>query len=116
MPAQCDFLILLLFCEYIAAYNAFYYKAKCNHVNANTDKQLYDILIDDDFINYVLNPTQQLISKWENYFERYPEKLAIANQAKKILTGEEQCHHLTEFEVKEMEFGIFERCRLQNCN
>lgn len=82
----------------------------------NTDKLLNAILVDDDFIHYVLNPTEQLTQKWNNYFETHPDQLPIANEAIKILTGEKQNHQLSTLEMKEMEMEILEKCGLMNYN
>lgn len=82
----------------------------------NTDKLINAILVDDDFIHYVLNPTEQLKQKWNNYFENHPDQLPIANEAKKILTGEAPNHQLSTLEIKEMEMEIFAKCGLMNCN
>lgn len=85
-------------------------------MNTNTDKQLYNILVDDDFIHYVLNPNDQLTRKWESYFEAHPDQLSIANQAIKILTGGNQCNKLSTFQIKEMEMEILEKCGFSNYN
>jgi hypothetical protein len=82
----------------------------------NTDKLLYAILVDDDFIHYVFNPTEQLTQKWNNYFETHPDQLPIANEAIKILTSEEQNHQLSTLEMKEMEMEILGKCGLVNYN
>ena len=81
-------------------------------MNIQTDKRVIDILVDEDFINYVINPTASLIEKWTNYFKKNPDYAQAANQARKILLGESEFITLSDFETKELEIEIFEKCGL----
>ena len=85
-------------------------------MNTNSNKLLYDILVDDDFINYALDPTASLNTKWRIYFESHPEQLPIAHIAKKIITGENKSCELTSFEMKELELEIMGSCGVLNFN
>lgn len=44
-----------------------------------------DFLTDDNFINYVLSDSPQLVCRWETYFREHPEQIKDAEKAKAIL-------------------------------
>lgn len=46
-------------------------------------------LKDDDFIDYVLGVTPELVSHWETYFRVHPDEMADAEEAKAILLAPE---------------------------
>lgn len=81
-------------------------------MNIHTDNKVIDILVDEDFINYVINPTSSLTERWTNYFKKNPDYIQAANQARKILLGESEFITLSDFEAKELEIEIFEKCGL----
>lgn len=77
-----------------------------------TDNRLTSILVCDDFINYIMNPTDSLTEKWEDYLKAHPDQIPIVNEARHILLGELEVHSLPVFEKKELEVSIFEKCGL----
>ena len=81
-------------------------------MSAETDKRVIGILVNDDFINYVLNPTISLNEMWENYFRMHPEQIPMANQARLILLGRLNKKTLPFNEMIEMKSRIFEKCGL----
>lgn len=81
-------------------------------MNIQTNNIVIDLLVDDNFINYIMNPTLSLTEKWTNYFKENPNYIQAANQAKKILLGESEKIFLTDFEAKELESQIMEKCGL----
>lgn len=85
-------------------------------MNIQTDNIVIDLLVDDNFINYIMNPTRSLTEKWTNYFKENPDSIQAANQAKKILLGESEKIFLTDFEAKELESQIIEKCGFGHYN
>jgi len=81
-------------------------------VSANTDKRVISILVNDDFINYVLSPTDSLIETWDNYFRMNPEQIPIAYEARQILLGKLNNKSLPYNESIELKTRIFEKCGL----
>ena len=81
-------------------------------VSIQTDKRVLDILVDEDFIHYVINPTDSLTEQWNNYFKNNPDYVQAANQARKILLCEGDLVTLSDFEAKELEIEIFDKCGL----
>ncbi|MDR3651796.1 MAG: hypothetical protein P4L34_02350 [Paludibacter sp.] len=81
-------------------------------MSTKTDKRLISFLIDDDFINYIINPTDLSPEKWRNYFENHPDQISIANEARHILLGELEFFKLPANEVHEMETSILDKCGL----
>ncbi len=81
-------------------------------MNPTTDPRILSILVNDDFINYVLNPNLILKEKWEDYLSLHPEDTPLVNEARKILLGESQSEELTNEEVFELEKRIFNKCGL----
>jgi hypothetical protein len=84
-------------------------------VNSTTDKRLLSFLVNDDFINYVLNPNLILKELWEDYSSTHPEDIPLLNQAKQILLGELQLKELAKEDSIDLEFSIFEKCGLGLC-
>ena len=74
---------------------------------------LISLLVNDDFINYVVNPNLVLNEMWEDFFNSHPDLAPIAKEAKQILTVEHISHSLPPFEMKELEIRIFEKCGLR---
>lgn len=81
-------------------------------MSAETDKRVIGILVNDDFINYVLNPTISMNEKWDDFFRMHPEQIPIANQARLILLGRLNKKTLPFNEMIEMKSRIFEKCGL----
>jgi hypothetical protein len=81
-------------------------------VNSTTNKRLQSLLVNDDFINYVLNPNLILKEMWEDYISTHPEDVPVLNEAKDILLGMNIATELTPEEVSELESNIIEKCGL----
>lgn len=83
---------------------------------SSNDKLLYKILVNDDFIHYVLEPTESLTQQWNRYFELHPNELPLLDVARNILTGKELTNQLSPFEIKELENEILQNCLVTGCN
>jgi len=81
-------------------------------VNSITDKRIVSILVNDDFINYVLNPNLILKERWENHFTTHPDDLPLVNKARQILLGEYESTELSQDAALAMEHLIFDKCGL----
>jgi len=81
-------------------------------VSSTTDKRVLSILVNDDFINYVLNPNLILTEMWEDYFSTHPEDIPLAGEAKKILLGELNPTELSADEACDLEARILNKCGL----
>jgi len=84
-------------------------------VNPTTNKRLLSLLVNDDFINYVLNPNLILKEMWEDYMCTHPVDIPVLNEAKYILLGGNGLVELTPEEVSDIEYNIFEKCGLAPC-
>lgn len=80
------------------------------------DKLLYKILVNDDFIHYVLEPTDLLTQQWNRYFELHPNELPLLDIARNIINGKDLAYQLSPFEIKELEKEIVQSCLATNCN
>jgi hypothetical protein len=78
-------------------------------------QKVSEILLDDDFINYVFDPTPDLREKWESFFRLHPEMISMAEKAKSILNNDSQTQLSTD-EVAEMEQNILSACGLNQAN
>lgn len=85
-------------------------------MNNFSDKLLYSILVDDDFINYALNDSAPLAERWKNYFENHPEQIPIAKTAIRIINGEDKTHQLSGFEAEQMRLEIIRKSGTSNLN
>jgi len=85
-------------------------------VNNFSDKLLYSILVDDDFINYALNDSAPLAERWKNYFEIHPEHIPIAKTAIRIINGEDNTHQLSSLEAEKMKFEIIQKSGISSLN
>ena len=81
-------------------------------MNPTTDKRLIGFLVNDDFINYILNPNLILKELWEDYSRTHPEDIPILHQAAQILLGDLQQKSLTEEDSNNLKRTIFEKCSL----
>ena len=84
-------------------------------MNSTTNKRLLSLLVNDDFINYVLNPNLILNEMWEDYMSAHPEDIPVLNEAKCILLGGNELVELTPEEVSELKHTIFDKCGLASC-
>jgi len=74
------------------------------------------MLVDEDFINYVMNPTRKLTDSWENYFRLHPDQIPLAEEARQILFGVVENKTLPAQEALELKARIFEKCGLTVSN
>ena len=84
-------------------------------MNPTTNKRLLSLLVNDDFINYVLNPNLILKEMWEDYMCTHPVDIPVLNEAKYILLGGNGLVELTPEEASDIEYNIFEKCGLAPC-
>lgn len=63
-------------------------------MNSNSENNLYSFLLNDDFINYVVNPSLVLDEMWDEYFQEHPDMIATADNAKDILLGSTITHQI----------------------
>ena len=84
-------------------------------MNSTTNKRLLSLLVNDDFINYVLNPNLILKEMWEEYMSTHPEDIPVLNEAKYILLGGNELNRLSNEDVSNMQHDIFEKCGLASC-
>ena len=85
---------------------------KRNFVNSTTDIRLLQMLVNEDFINYVLNPNLTLKEKWEDYFKSHTEIIPYIDEATRILLGESVQENLSSNDALELEKSIFDKCGL----
>lgn len=81
-------------------------------MSSTTDKRVLSILVNDDFINYILNPNLILTEMWEDYFSTHPEDIPLADEAKKILLGELNPTELSAEDACNLETRILGQCGL----
>ncbi|MDD4968819.1 MAG: hypothetical protein PHT07_05275 [Paludibacter sp.] len=81
-------------------------------MNSTTDKRLISFLVNDDFINYVLNPNLILKELWEDYSNAHPEDISLLDEARRILLGETMLIELPTNDTIDLEKSIFEKCGL----
>ncbi len=80
------------------------------------NKRVAGFLVNDDFINYVINPSLSLIELWEEFFRNHPEQIEIANEARQILLGQKDYVILPTHEANDLKFRIFEKCGFGSLN
>ena len=81
-----------------------------------TKKNIVEFLVNDDFINYVINPTTNLSQQWEIFFEQNPSFIPLANEAKDILTDEDVINELPAWEKNEIKTRIIKECGISSLN
>lgn len=64
-------------------------------MNSTSENNLYNFLLNDDFIHYVVNPSLVLNEMWDEFFEEHPEMIPVANNAKDILLGRTITHPIS---------------------
>jgi hypothetical protein len=86
-------------------------------VSSTTDINLISLLVNDDFINYVINPNLILKEMWDDFFSLHPDLIPAAKEAKQILSDKSNdVYSIPPFEMKELEIRIFEKCGLNTLN
>ena len=83
-------------------------------MNTITDNRLRSFLVNDDFINYVLNPNLILKEMLEDFINSHPEDIPILKEARQILLGELNINELSTQNVLGLEYAIFEKCGLES--
>ena len=84
-------------------------------MNSTAEKRLKSLLINDDFINSVLNPNLILKELWEDYSSTHPEDIPLLNEARRILLGETELKELAKEDSIQLEYSIFKKCGLIMC-
>lgn len=69
-------------------------------------------LVNDDFVNYIVNPTLTLTEIWNEFFETHPSQIPIANEAKQIILGTNEFVILPKHESDSMKRYILNECGL----
>lgn len=64
------------------------------NVKYTSHNLLFSLLVNDDFINYVVNPSLILDEMWDDFFAEHPDMIQIADKAKSILLGEQLAQEL----------------------
>lgn len=77
-----------------------------NSVNSKINYKVEDFLRDDEFICYALNISSEAYMKWESLLKEYSVLAAEAEQAKRILTGEDMEFQLEQGESEELKNRI----------
>lgn len=81
-------------------------------MNTISENTLFSLLVNDDFINYVLNPTLVLDEMWDEFFAEHPELILTADEAKSILLGESVQNKMPANEMQDLENRILTQCGL----
>ncbi len=81
-------------------------------MNSTTNKRLLSFLVNDDFINYVLNPNLILKELWENYSISHPEDIPLLDEARRVLLGQTMLIELPMNDSINLEKDILKRCGL----
>jgi hypothetical protein len=83
-------------------------------VNSKANNKIQGFLINDDFINYIVNPNLILKEIWDDFFKSHPEMIPIATEAKNILLGQNLYCDLTMHDTRSMENKILEKCGIMS--
>jgi hypothetical protein len=75
-------------------------------MNPTKEKDIYNFLVNSDFINYVINPDRILKKTWESFFNTNPDQISVAEEAKRVLLGESILQKPSSDEVSEMKYFI----------
>lgn len=81
-------------------------------MNTIPENTLFSLLVNDDFINYVLNPTLVLDEMWDEFFASHPEMIEVADEAKSVLLGETIQNRMPANEMQDLENRILAQCGL----
>ncbi|HET7733936.1 MAG TPA: hypothetical protein VFK73_08875 [Paludibacter sp.] len=79
-------------------------------MSSTIDINVISLLVNDDFINYVVNPNLILKEMWEDFFSAHPDLIPVAEEAKAILLGESGYFEMPAGEARELEVRISEKC------
>ncbi len=67
--------------------------------------------MNDDYIEYIVHPTEKLSIYWNDFFKKNPSLSAFAQSAREIISGE---NHKTQIfndsEIKELKKRIINSC------
>lgn len=77
-----------------------------NSVNSKINYKVEDFLRDDEFICYALNISSEAYMKWEGLLKEYSVLADEAEQARRILTGEDMEFRLEEEETEALKKRI----------
>ena len=81
-------------------------------MSSTTDKSVINLLVNDDFINYVINPNLILVEMWEDFFDAHPDMISVAEEAKAILLGQIISDPIPLQLQQELETTILQKCGL----
>lgn len=81
-------------------------------MSSTKDINVISLLVNDDFINYVVNPNLILKEMWDDFFCMHPDLIPVAEEAKSILLGEFDTAGMPVGEAQELEARILEKCGL----
>jgi hypothetical protein len=81
-------------------------------VSSTTDKSVINLLVNDDFINYVINPNLILVEMWKEFFDAHPDMIPVAEEAKAILLGQIISDPIPLQLQQELETTILQKCGL----
>ena len=81
-------------------------------MSSTTDKCVINLLVNDDFINLVINPNLILVEMWEEFFDAHPDMIPVAEEAKAILLGQIISNPIPKQVQQELEVAIFQKCGL----
>ena len=81
-------------------------------MSSTTDINVISLLVNDDFINYVICPNLILKEMWDDFFGLHPDLIPIADEAKLILLGEMDLKEMSTKDIHTLELSIFEKCGL----
>jgi len=79
-------------------------------VSTTFEENIYKLLVNDDFINYIICPNLILNEMWNEFFKVNQEFIAAANEAKSILLGSNIDLSLSPFEMSELGNKILNKC------
>lgn len=81
-------------------------------MSSTTDKSVINLLVNDDFINYVINPNLILVEMWEEFFDAHPDMIPVAEEARAILLGQIISDPIPLQLQQELETTILQKCGL----
>jgi len=87
-------------------------KQTIKKVSSTTDKRVINLLVNDDFINYVINPNLILVEMWDEFFDAHPAMIPVAEEAKAILQGQTTSDPISPQAQEELEASILKKCGL----
>ena len=88
-------------------------KQTIKKVSSTTDKRVINLLVNDDFINYVINPNLILVEMWDEFFDAHPAMIPVAEEAKAILRGQIIADPIPPQAQQELEASILKKCGLR---